>query len=144
MENGVAILWKNYLQLFSKSTCKKHSMSFPPKMPYLLTSSSATSCTPNIDVLYSSYTSIIYFKQGFSGLYTIWSSTITANGSFPMKLQNREQHVLVLFDVYNECLPYQIYSLLPLVVQTFLTFVVQVIILLIYQNSFLLMNCFCQ
>ena len=23
MENGVAILWKNYLQLFSKSTCKK-------------------------------------------------------------------------------------------------------------------------
>jgi hypothetical protein len=24
MENGVAILWKNYLQLFSKSTCKKH------------------------------------------------------------------------------------------------------------------------
>ena len=25
MENGVAILWKSYLQLFAKSTCKKHT-----------------------------------------------------------------------------------------------------------------------
>lgn len=25
MENGVAILWKNYLQLFAKSTCKKQT-----------------------------------------------------------------------------------------------------------------------
>jgi hypothetical protein len=25
MENGVAILWKNVLQLSPKSTCKKHS-----------------------------------------------------------------------------------------------------------------------
>ena len=29
MENGVAILWKNYLQLFAKSTCKKHFIFYP-------------------------------------------------------------------------------------------------------------------
>jgi len=36
MENGVAILWKNYLQLFSKSTCKKHGNPLKSRLTSLL------------------------------------------------------------------------------------------------------------